>query len=213
MMKNKLTTFYIVRHGETDWNKQRLIQGQTDIILNETGKKQAKEIARQFKSLHLDLAFSSDLLRAKETTEIIALEHRLVVETVKVLRERNFGSLEGQPSDILLAHLKLMLALNNKARETHRVTPDAENEEEFSTRLFTFFRETAVAFPDKKILVGTHGGVLRMILIHLGIKTHEEFQDTRFINGGYIKLTSDGTEFFVEEVVGLEPRKKGSTEL
>ena len=65
-------------------------------------------------------------------------------------------------------------------------------------RIFTFLRETAIAYPGKNILVGTHYGVLRTILIHLGVKTHEEFENMRMKNGGYIKLDSDGVEFFVK---------------
>jgi broad specificity phosphatase PhoE len=84
MMKNNtMTTFYLVRHGETDWNKQRIIQGQEDIPLNETGIQQAENAAKLMKSIPFDLAYSSDLMRAKRTTEIIALEHNLAVEATR----------------------------------------------------------------------------------------------------------------------------------
>src|SRR5258706_14102789 len=99
-MNNNLTTFYIVRHGETDWNAERRLQGHSDIPLNENGELQAKNLADELQDITFDLAFSSDLLRAKRTAEIIALEHKLEVQTTKLIREKNYGSLEGKPSQI-----------------------------------------------------------------------------------------------------------------
>ena len=212
-MKNKLTTFYLVRHGETDWNKKGTTQGQTDTLLNALGIKQAQETAKFLKNITFDLAFSSDLLRAKLTTEIIALEHNLAVETTDFLRERNFGSLTGKPYKIVSSHFKLMTALSKNERIKYRVAPGAENDEEFISRIFTFLQKTAVTHPGKNILIGTHSGVLRNILIHLGYKTHEEYENMRMRNGGYIKLESDGIEFFVRETIGFEPRQIGTSDL
>lgn len=211
--KNSMTTFYIVRHGETDWNKTGITQGHTDTLLNDLGEEQAKQAAEEFKSFTFDLAFSSDLLRAKRTTEIIALEHTLTVTATKLLRERNFGSLTGKPYQMVMEHNKLMLSLNEVEKKKFRITNDAENEEEIASRIFTFLRETALAYPGKKILVGTHAGIMRIILIHLGYKTYEEYENMRMKNGGYITLTSDGVEFFVEETNGFEQRQIGSSDL
>ena len=211
-MQNNLTTFYLVRHGETDWNRRRLIQGQTDTILNEEGEEQARIIAEKFKNLELDLAFSSDLLRAKRTAEIIALEHQLAVQATERLRERKFGPLEGQPSDILLTHAKLMLTLSEEQRKQIRIVPEAESDDEFAWRVITFLRETAIAYPEKNILATTHSGVLRILIIHLGFMTYEEFDTMRFINGGYLELETDGVDFFVKEIHGLVPRKDEQNE-
>ncbi|HWY80217.1 MAG TPA: histidine phosphatase family protein [Candidatus Sulfotelmatobacter sp.] len=206
-MKNNLTTFYLVRHGETDWNKKRILQGQTDIQLNETGEEQAKKVAQQFKNIEFDLVFSSDLLRAKRTAEIIALEHKLAVQATKKLRERKFGSLEGKPSNILLTYEKLLRALTIEERKKMRIAPEAENDDEFAARIITFLRETAITYPNKNILAATHSGVLRILIIHLGFMTYEKFDTMRFINGGYLKLESDGVEFFIKEMHGLVSRK------
>jgi uncharacterized phosphatase len=207
-MKNNLATFYLVRHGETDWNKNRLIQGQKDTSLNEHGEEEAKAIAEKFKNLDLELAFSSDLLRAKRTAEIIALEHQLAVQVTEQLRERRFGSLEGEPYEILITHEILMKELNEQERKNLRIAPDAESDEEFALRVTTFLRETAVAYPGKTILAATHSGVLRILLIHLGFMTYEEFDTMRFINAGYVELESDGIDFFIKEMHGLVPREK-----
>jgi broad specificity phosphatase PhoE len=213
MMKNNMTIFYIVRHGETDWNKKRIVQGQTETLLTELGLKQAEEVAKLLKKIQFDFAFSSDLFRSKKTTEIIALEHNLEVQSSKLLREKRMGKLQGQPSHVLIAHTELANALNMEERKKHRVASDAESDQEVIDRVFTFIRETALAYPGKKILVGTHGGVMRLILIELGIMAYNEFYDKRFINGGYIKLISDGVEFFVDETHGFEARQKGASDL
>lgn len=199
-----MTTFYIVRHGETDWNVQKRIQGQTDIPLNENGKLQAKNLASELKNITFDLAFSSDLLRAKETAEIIALEHALEVETTKILRERMFGKYEGTDSAGLRAFDKLFDALSDNEKYTFKEAPDIESDEELMNRLIPFLRETAITHPNKTILMVSHGGVIKTLLIHLGYLTYKE-ADQRFLtNSGFIKITSDGTEFQIDEVKGLK---------
>ena len=213
MTRNKITTFYLVRHGETDWNKKGITQGQTDTLLNDLGIKQAEEAAQLLNKIKFDFAFSSDLIRAKRTTEIIALDHKVATETTNLLRERNFGSLTKKPYQLVSDHFKLMTKLSEGERKKYRVAPDAENDEEFISRIFTFLRETALAYPGKKILIGTHSGVLRIILIHLGYKTHKEYENMRMKNGGYIKLESDGVEFFIKETNGFEERQKGASDL
>src|ERR1041385_1316907 len=99
---NNCATFYLIRHGQTDWNKEHLLQGIVDNVLNEAGERQAKELAKTLHHVHFDLAFSSDLLRAKRTAEIILLEKKVHVETTKLLRERAFGKHEGNPTSTLV---------------------------------------------------------------------------------------------------------------
>jgi len=206
-MKNRMTTFYIVRHGETDWNVQKRIQGQTDIPLNKNGQDQAKQIAKSFSKLNFDLAFSSDLLRAKATADIIAAEHKLVVEMTHVLRERKFGDLEGKPHVELHDYMNMLKKLTHEQRAKEKQNDDYENDENLTQRLFTFLREAAVAYPGKKILIAAHGGTLRMILLHLGYLTYQQSDETSIANTGYVKLTSDGIDFFVDEVRGLFERE------
>src|SRR5258706_4066259 len=112
MNNAKLATLYIVRHGESEWNIKHLIQGQKDIVLSKNGKLQAQILAGELKKISFEFIFSSDLLRAKRTAEIVALEHKLAVQTAKVLRERSFGKLEGQPTSLLREYEKKLLALS-----------------------------------------------------------------------------------------------------
>lgn len=206
MSTNPLTAFYLVRHGQTDWNSKHLLQGDSDIPLNAKGEEQARELALLLKNVNFDLAFSSDLLRTKRTAEIVVLEKNLFVETTKLLRERDFGKFEGQPVATLIAYLKLLHGLNREERAKHRLAENIENDEEVTTRLITFLRETALTHPGKNILAVTHSGILRMVLLHTGYHTYEQSDAVYLANGSYIKLESDGIDIFIKEVSGIFPR-------
>ena len=201
-MKNNNCTIYLVRHGKTDWNKQSIIQGHTDIPLNTEGEKEAKELARELNSIKFDGFFSSDLLRAKKTAEIIAKEHSLAVETTKALRERYFADLEGKPAKRLKEISKTISELEESKRFSYKHHPLVESDGELMSRFVTFLREIAVANSDKTILVVTHGGVIRVFLILLGFLTHES--DVRIGNLSYLKLESDGVDFFIKETKGID---------
>ncbi|MDQ7877912.1 histidine phosphatase family protein [Microbacterium sp. QXD-8] len=95
-----MTALTLIRHGETDWNRDRRIQGATDIPLNDTGRAQARATAAVLRG-RLDATVparivSSDLARARETAEIIAAELGLAApRTYRGLRERSYGEAEG----------------------------------------------------------------------------------------------------------------------
>ena len=99
-----MTSLTLIRHGETDWNLTRRIQGSTDIPLNDTGRRQAREAAEAFRA-GLDVTgplvvVSSDLSRASETAEIIAAELGVRVSRLYPdLRERAYGEAEGLDAD------------------------------------------------------------------------------------------------------------------
>lgn len=200
-MSNTLTSFYLIRHGETEWNVAKRVQGNSDSPLTENGLLQARDLAKELKKIKFDLAFSSDLLRAKRTAEIITLEHELAVATTDTLRERNFGKFEGKSNTAL----KTLFELLDKMEENLRFSyseGDMESDEEVVTRLITFLRETAIANPGKNILTVSHGGVLRMLLIHTGYGTYKSIK--HIANTAYIKLETDGSDIFVRETKGID---------
>lgn len=92
-------TVYFIRHGETDWNAEIRWQGGTDIPLNETGIRQAREVAEELRSRQLSAVLSSDLARARRTAEIIAAPHGIPVRTTANLREVHLGTAEGLRRD------------------------------------------------------------------------------------------------------------------
>jgi probable phosphoglycerate mutase len=205
-MKNNNCTIYLVRHGKTDWNEKKIIQGHTDIPLNTEGEKAAHELAKELKGIRFDKIFSSDLLRAKKTAEIIAAEHKLTVETTKALRERHFAHLEGRPAKLLKEISKTINELEESKRFSYKSHPLVESDGELMSRFLTFLREIAVSNLNKNILVVTHGGVMRVFLILLGRLTHGS--DVRIGNLSYLKLESDGLEFFIKETKGINIETK-----
>ena len=95
--------FYLVRHGQTDWNRAGKIQGTTDIPLNETGRQQAEQLATVLKErsgypakTRIDAVYASPLARAFQTAEILAKEGKLPLRRLTGLRERDFGYWEGK---------------------------------------------------------------------------------------------------------------------
>lgn len=205
MQSDNLCTIYVVRHGETDWNVQRLTQGHTDIPLNSNGEIQAKELGEELKDIQFDFVFSSDLQRAKRTAEIIVLEKKLAVQTTKALRERTWGSMEGKSVDENSAVIKKLLANLNEAEiAAFKIASDVESDDELMGRILTFLREIAVGYPNKNVLVVSHGGVIRTLYQRL---SNVEFQSHLHIeNGAYVKLESDGVDFFVKDTKGITAR-------
>ena len=200
---NNLTTFYLVRHGETESNVKKIIQGQSDSPLTKKGINEIKHIDKKLKGVKFDYAFSSDLLRAKRTAEIIALEHKLAIQTNKLLRERRFGNLEGK-SNSELEWEKRFDNLTNEQKYTFKHSPDVESDQEIVNRFLTFIRETAIGFPGKTILVVTHGGIIRASLVKFGFGNYENLRPGAVKNGAFVKLKTDGTDFFVKEVSGVQ---------
>lgn len=210
MNKQKNCTFYIVRHGETEWNVKGFYQGSSDTPLNKLGEEQAKSLARKLEHIRFDAIFSSDLLRANKTAEALALERQMEVKTTEILRERSWGSLEGRSAEYARKELKDAFAkfetLSEQEKTAFKFVEDMESFDEVIPRFITFIRELAVAYAGKTVLVVCHGGIMRGFLIHLGFGTHKEFSGRSIENTGYFVLESDGVDFFVKETVGIHKK-------
>lgn len=196
-------TLYLVRHGETDWNARQVVQGHHDIPLNLSGEEQAKELGSRLKDIEFSAYFSSDLIRAKRTAELIALDKKIAVETTKLLREKKFGSFEGRTRKELRDREKLIAHLTQRKRFSYQLEPGMESDEQAVSRFITIAREIAVAYPGKNVLVVTHGGMMRALLIHFGVATYESASLASINNASLIKIKTDGVDFFVEETQGI----------
>lgn len=203
----KTCTIYLVRHGETDWNIQKKMQGHQNIPLNKNGEKQAREAAKRLKKIKFDAAYSSDLIRAKRTTEIIALEHKLAVKANQALRELSFGGFEGQTFNYYREELKDILdklsKLPYEEKVNYRFPRGVESINSGISRFITFLREIAIAHPDQFILVGSHGGMIRNLLIHIGFGTEAELVYGTISNAAHVVLLTDGLDFFVQDTWGI----------
>src|SRR5258706_7388758 len=202
---NTYCKFYIVRHAESEANKAGIRAGQMDYDLSDEGVEQAKKRAEELLHVQFVAAFSSDLLRAKRTAEIIAIEHKLEIQITKELRERTWEKeLEGDTVEKTTKLLDEWNRLSYKERFNKKVFDDMESDEEIMSRFITFLRETAIAYMGKTVLIATHGNLMRTFMVHLGMGTAQEFPRESLIPTGYMVLDSDGVDFFVRKTVGIK---------
>jgi len=198
---------YIVRHGETEFNVSAHIQGVVDSPLTEKGIVQAEQRAGEFANIEFAAVYASNLGRAISTAEILKLDRELIVLTTELLRERNFGKLEGVPVAVWRETLQGKLAerdaLSAKELYSYVLRDDIETDEQVFTRCNTVMREIAVAYPGKNVLLVSHGSVMRTILIHLGHGTPQELGSHVVTNLGYFVLESDGIDFTILETHGI----------
>lgn len=149
--------FYFVRHGETDWNKQKILMGQTDIPLNATGISQAENVAKILNSYSLDKVYASPLLRAYATAQILTVNRQILpIELLNGLKERRF------PSGMLHDDLEHITSDN---------LPDsAEKWNEFSNRVLTTLEYVLAKDHRYPPLIVAHGGVLVAITLALKVE-------------------------------------------
>jgi probable phosphoglycerate mutase len=149
-----MTSLYLVRHGETDWNAQRRIQGSTNIPLNAMGQAQAATTGRLLARREWDGIYSSPLSRAFETASIIAIEAHLdAPRTIDAIVERNYGAAEGLNWEEIEARFPGDTPV--PGRETHQEVAD---------RVIPALVLLATSRPASALIVVTHGGVIRSVL-------------------------------------------------
>lgn len=153
------TRFCLIRHGETDWNGEKRVQGQIDIDLNANGEAQARAARRALSAHSFAAAYGSDLRRAWRTAQIATAGLGLAVSPEPTLRERHFGVLQG-----LTAHEARLLW--PRAHEQHLArTPDydcehGESLQTFAVRVMAGLESLAARHAGGNVLAFTHGGVL-----------------------------------------------------
>ena len=162
------TRFYFVRHGETDWNVQRIRQGQTDVPLNTKGEGQALLLRTKYKDINFDTIFSSDLSRAKRTAEIFNELQRLPHHISVLLRERSWGIHEGSKKDTIKEinreKIDAYKKLSKSVQWQTRMLAEAESHKEVYDRVYRFLEEAHAAHAGATILVVTHADPIRTLL-------------------------------------------------
>jgi len=154
-----MTKLTLIRHGETDWNAKRRIQGQLDAPLNEVGHAQAEAIGLRFRDETIDVLICSDLSRAMQTMQAIANACGLEVFHDSRLRERNLGVLEGVCYEEAQNKMPQVLDVF-RSRQIDTPIDGGESLREFAQRVTAFLTETAETYAGKHIVVVTHGGVV-----------------------------------------------------
>jgi len=141
-----VTTFLLVRHGETDWNAAGRLQGHTDRPLSDYGRQQARRLAEELSGEAFDAIYASDLARARETAEIVAAQLHLPVALDPDLREKDWGNWEG-----LTSTERLGVELVGESTEGHQ------------KRMLAALARIAAKHPYDRVLVVTHGGSMRRV--------------------------------------------------
>jgi probable phosphoglycerate mutase len=156
------TEIILIRHGETDWNRELRFQGHIDVPLNDTGHEQARRLGLRLAGEPVQHLISSDLMRAQQTAAPAARQLELDVITSVALREQNFGIVEGMRADEIQSLHPRAWEDWLQFREDHAM-PEGESARQFHARIIEALGGIATAHPGQKVLVVTHGGVLDMV--------------------------------------------------
>ena len=158
-----MTEILLIRHGETEWNAVRRLQGHLDIALNAEGERQAAALGQALLDEPLDVIVASDLQRAMQTAQAIALPRGMTIQVDPGLRERCYGAFEGvMYSEIAERFPEAYAAW--QARDIDARFPDgvrkAETLREFYERAIATVNRLVTMYPGQKIALVTHGGIL-----------------------------------------------------
>lgn len=165
------TELILMRHGQTDWNVVRRVQGYFDQPLNDFGRLQASTSAQAVLALHQQRAFeswvSSDLQRARETAKLstnqlqLHLGQEIEPKIDSLWRERNFGVLEGLTADEMLVSQPEVYH-GWKSGDPDFQIPEGESLRQFSDRVRTAIEQTLSTHRGQRVLIATHGGTIEM---------------------------------------------------
>ena len=164
---------YFVRHGQTQFNKDGLITGQIDEPLIEEGIQEAEATAEEMDTNYTEI-YSSDLLRCRQTAEILNRKLNLEIKYDKRLRERHFGSIAGkkfEDTDPTGELRKRDLSCMYDYRQY-----GGESVEDVKNRIFSFINE--VKAKEGKILIVTHGGVVRLLHNIVNNQKHDHIKNS-----------------------------------
>lgn len=157
-----ITDLILIRHGETDWNRELRFQGHVDVPLNDIGHEQARRLGLRLAGETVQHLISSDLMRAQQTAAPAAVQLELDIVTSAALREQHFGVVEGMRADEIQALHPRAWEHWLQFREDHAM-PEGESAREFHGRIIAALGRIATQHAGQKLLVVTHGGVLDMV--------------------------------------------------
>ncbi len=202
-----MTELILIRHGETDWNRELRFQGQIDVPLNATGHEQARRIGLRLAQEDVHTLVCSDLMRAQQTALPVAQnragERELQPLLNVALREQSFGVIEG----LLVADIKAKFP-DEWAQWTLFDADFAfvggESVRQFHTRVLAAVRALALAYPQQTVAVVTHGGVLDMIYRSAKALPLSGPRQTLIPNAGLNRVRVEGEAIDILEWADIE---------
>jgi len=183
----KETEIILIRHGETEWNSQQRMQGHSNSDLSSLGQAQIQALGQWMKNVPFDHIYSSDSLRAKQTAEAITQfsGHELKIDLR--LREKNLGVFEGLTSEEARERHPEVFRLFKTAGSKY-VIDEGESTQQLQDRALEIVNEIRIKHPEERVLLVTHGGLIRVVMKHsLGLSLETP---TRFLirNTGVFRL-------------------------
>jgi len=180
-----MTSIYLVRHGQTAWNREEIFRGRTDVPLDQTGLKQAELVGQYFKGIEIHGIFSSSLSRAWQTAEKVAECHNLKVQPLQGILDMSFGNWEGRP------HQEIRRIDTETYREwvetPHQVRlPGGESLDDVRVRAMAAMEEVIRTHARKTLILVTHRVVNKVLICGILGLDNSHFwqiaQDTTAIN-------------------------------
>ena len=180
-----MTSIYLVRHGQTAWNKEEIFRGRTDIPLDETGLKQAELVGQYFKGMEIYGIYSSPLSRAWQTAQKVAQFHDLKVQPLQGILDMSFGNWEGRPHQEIRE--SDMETYRQWVETPHLVRlPGGESLDDVRVRAMAAVEELIRNHPGKTLILVTHRVVNKVLICGILSLDNSHFwqitQDTTAIN-------------------------------
>lgn len=202
---------YIIRHGETDWNKKRKFQGQSDIELNDRGRELARITGTALKDVKFDRIYSSPLKRAYETAELIRGERDIPIITDDRLKEMGFGIREGDSALKIMADESDPFHYFFTRPDLYQAPEGGESMEALCDRAAEFLRETIEEEEHQynKVMIVAHGACNKAMMCHIrkhgiadfwkgNLQKNCSVSIVRLENGNYTVL-EDNVIFYEED--------------
>jgi len=174
----KETEIILIRHGETEWNSQKRMQGHSNSDLSEVGMGQIQALGELMKNVSFDHIYSSDSLRTRQTAEAITQYSGHTLQFDQRIREKNLGVFEGLTStEAKELHPEIYRLF--KTAGANYVIDEGESTQQLLERALEFIEEIRRRHPQERVVMVTHGGVVRVLMKHaLGLSIDAP---TRFI--------------------------------
>jgi broad specificity phosphatase PhoE len=182
--------FYLLRHGETEWNAQNRLCGRTDILLSEAGRRQAKSLAERLKPIPFEALYSSPLKRALETARLISECVGLQPILDERLAELDYGQWEGKTlAEIMENDPKTFFAWD--ADPAQVAPPGGESGLEAQQRVVSFLDFLATGHPQGHVLVVFHKTVCRLAICHALGMPPSEYRRRLILNNAALSIIQD----------------------
>ena len=191
---------HLFRHGQTDWNEERRVQGQSESRLTELGIQQAKELGQRIAHLHFDRVFCSSSVRTRQTAAFIFGHKTIEIEYMDSLREIHLGPWEGSLYDDIA--IQDPESYKHFWQEPHLFdVAGAESFFDLQDRAVTTVRKIASQFDRKTVAIVSHGALIKSLLCHMENKPMSDLWAPPLMHNcahSIIELNGDGNGHIVQ---------------